>query len=89
MHLYHFQAPSNGERVSLTTAAGKEYIKIVEDAGGLAKTRDLFCFCAFTSLRYSDMASLKRTEIIGETLYITTKKTKADVMKLIEDAWGK
>lgn len=75
LHLYHFEIPGNGERVTLHTAAGKEYVKIVEDAGGLAKTRDLFCFCAFTSLRYSDMAALKRTDIIGDTMYITTQKT--------------
>ena len=75
MHLYHFEIPCNGERVTLKTAAGKEYTKIVEDAGGLAKTRDLFCFCAFTSLRYSDMAALRRTDIIGDTIYITTQKT--------------
>lgn len=42
------------------------------------KTRDLFCFCAFTSLRYSDMAKVKRTDIVGDILYIlyiTTQKT--------------
>lgn len=49
--------------------------KTVQEAGTLAKTRDLFCFCAFTSLRYSDMASLKRTDIDGDKIYITTKKT--------------
>lgn len=35
----------------------------------------MFCFCAFTSLRYSDMANLKRTDIAGDTMYITTQKT--------------
>ena len=49
--------------------------KKVEDAGGLIKTRDCFCLCAFTSLRYSDMANLKRTDIEGDTMYITTVKT--------------
>jgi len=49
--------------------------KTVQEAGALAKTRDLFCFCAFTSLRYSDMAALKRTDIDGDKIYITTQKT--------------
>lgn len=40
----------------------------------LAKTRDLFCFCAFASLRYSDMEALKRTDIDGDKIYITTQK---------------
>ena len=52
-----------------------EHRKTVEDAGGLAKARDCFCFCAFTSLRYSDMANLKRKDIDGDTMYITTMKT--------------
>lgn len=54
--------------------------KTVQEAGALAKTRDLFCFCAITSLRYSDMASLKRTDI--------AEKTKANAMKRIDNAWG-
>lgn len=75
MHLYHFQIPANGVKVTLRDMYGEEYEKTVEDAGGLAKTRDLFCFCAFTSLRYSDMAKLMRTDIIGDTMYVTTMKT--------------
>ena len=54
---------------------GLEYEKTVQEAGALEKTRDLFCFCAFTSLRYSDMAKVKPSDIDGETLYITTQKT--------------
>ena len=38
--------------------------------GGLAKTRDIFC--AFTSLRYSDMAAIKRTDITDDKIYINT-----------------
>ncbi len=75
LHLYHFEVPGNGTEVTLTDMYGKEYTKKVEDAGGLIKTRDCFCFCAFTSLRYSDMANLKRTDIKGDTMYITTVKT--------------
>ncbi|MBQ0006826.1 MAG: tyrosine-type recombinase/integrase [Alistipes sp.] len=37
--------------------------------------RDMFCFCAFTSLRYSDMIRLKTTDIIHDILYTTTQKT--------------
>ena len=75
MHLYHFQIPGNGTVVKLKDMYGLEYEKTVEDAGGLAKARDCFCFCAFTSLRYSDMANLKRKDIDGDTMYITTMKT--------------
>ena len=75
LKLYAFQIPENGTELTLTDYAGNEYKKRVEDAGALAKTRDLFCFCAFTSLRYSDMAALKRTDIKDGALTITTKKT--------------
>ena len=46
-----------------------------EDAAALAKTRDCFCFCAFTSLRYSDMAKLRRSDITEDGLQVVTKKT--------------
>ena len=57
LHLYNFKIPKNGEKVKLLDMNGKEYEKVVEDAGGMEKTRDCFCFCAFTSLRYSDLAN--------------------------------
>ena len=41
----------------------------------LLKTRDLFCFCAFTGLRYSDMAALKRTDITSGFINVITEKT--------------
>ena len=73
--LYSFKIPDNGSKVKLTERNGKTYEKIVHDKAALEKTRDLFCFCAFTSLRYSDMAKLKRTDIVGGHLNVTTQKT--------------
>lgn len=73
--LYRYQVPANGEKVKLHNEKGEEYEKIVSDASALEKTRDLFCFCAFTSLRYSDMAKLKKTDRVGDTISVTTKKT--------------
>ena len=75
LRLYNYQVPANGTKVKLTDMNGLEYEKTVQEAGALAKTRDLFCFCAFTSLRYSDMAKVKRSDIAGDCLYITTQKT--------------
>lgn len=75
MRLYAYEIPAGGTEVTLRDLNGKEYTKVVEDPGALAKTRDLFCFCAFTSLRYSDMAALKRTDIQGDSLQVTTQKT--------------
>lgn len=75
LKLYNYEIPANGTKVTLHNYEGEEYEKEVHDATPLAKTRDMFCFCAFTSLRYSDMANLKRTDIAGDYIYITTQKT--------------
>lgn len=41
----------------------------------LARVRDLVCFCSFTSLRFSDAVKLKKTDIYGGALHVTTQKT--------------
>lgn len=41
----------------------------------LARVRDVFLFCCFTGLRYSDVAKLKRTDIKDGFFEIVTKKT--------------
>lgn len=41
----------------------------------LDAVRDVFCFCCFTSLRYSDVANLKAHNIVNNTIRITTIKT--------------
>lgn len=56
--LNNYVIPANGSKVKLHNYDGTEYEKVVHDAGPLAKTRDMFCFCAFTSLHCSDMANL-------------------------------
>ena len=75
MNVYNYRIPANGTVIELTDNRGNKYQKTVEEAGALEKTRDLFCFCAFTSLRYSDMAALRRSDIDGDILHITTQKT--------------
>ena len=35
----------------------------------------MFCFCCFTSLRYSDVANLKRTNVFQDYIQVTTIKT--------------
>lgn len=75
MSVFNYEVPENGTEVTLMDAEGNEYTKTVHDAAAIAKTRDIFCFCCFTSLRYSDAANLKRADISGDTLTITTVKT--------------
>jgi len=73
--LYDYKIPANQTKVKLKDHTGREYEKIVEKAGALEKARDLFCFCAATSLRYSDMAALKRSDIGENSIVVTTQKT--------------
>lgn len=39
------------------------------------EVRDIFCFCAFTSLRFSDVRKLKTSDISNDSLTIVTQKT--------------
>lgn len=54
----------------------------------LEKARDQWCFMAFTSLRYSDLAALHVTDIIdGERISLFTEKTDELItVPLIDDA---
>lgn len=81
MKVYNYKIPENGAEIALRDANGNEYVKTVHDAAAIAKTRDIFCFCCFTSLRYSDAANLKRADLNGDTLTITTIKT-ADMITI-------
>jgi integrase len=48
---------------------------IPESKKYLDRVRDVFCFCSFTSLRYSDVANLKRSDVFDSYISITTIKT--------------
>ena len=77
LKLYNYEVPKSGEKVTLKDMSGREYEKTVQEPGALAKTRDLFCFCAFTSLRYSDMANLHRYDVQDGAISVVTQKTNA------------
>lgn len=73
--LYKLKIPKNGEKVKLLDYNGNEYEKEIKEAGGMEKARDLFCFCAFTSLRFSDMYNLRKKDVADNIIYVTTQKT--------------
>lgn len=75
MKVMNYQVPPTGTAVKLRASSGREYVKTVQAADGIAIARDIFCFCCFTSLRYSDANNLKRSDIAGASLTITTVKT--------------
>ena len=53
--------------------------EIQETKNYLDRVRDVFCFCCFTSLRYSDAFNLKRSDIKDNALSITTIKTSDSI----------
>jgi integrase len=54
--------------------------EIPESKKYLARVRDVFCFCCFTSLRYSDVFNLKKSDIRGGAIHITTVKTADSIV---------
>lgn len=52
----------------------QEY-NIPDQKNYLKTTRDVFLFCCYTSLRYSDVHALKRSDIYGNAIHIVTQKT--------------
>lgn len=46
-----------------------------ENHAGLAQVRDVFCFCCFTGLRYSDARKLRLSDIKQDYISIVTQKT--------------
>lgn len=81
MRVFRYDVPENGAKVILKDGYGKEYVKTVHDSAAISKTRDIFCFCCFTSLRYSDVQNLKKSDIQNGTISITTVKT-ADTLTI-------
>lgn len=54
----------------------------------LDRVRDVFCFCCFTSLRYSDVAKLKRSQVYKDHIRVVTQKTN-DSLKIELNQYSK
>lgn len=57
----------------------REY-KIPESKEYLDRVRDVFLFCCFTGLRYSDVRNLKRSDIKPDHIEVTTIKTSDNLI---------
>lgn len=54
--------------------------EIPETHRALRPVRDVFCFCAFTSLRYSDVYGLRWADVHDTYIRVTTVKTSDDLV---------
>ena len=89
MTVYNFRFPELGEIITLKDMNGKKYKKRVGyESKTMSEVRDVFCFCCFTSLRYSDVANLKRQNVFSDHILITTIKT-ADTLKIELNKYAK
>ena len=52
----------------------------------LERVRDVFCFCCFSGLRWSDVAQLHRSDIYADYFRVVTKKT-ADPLRIELNGW--
>ncbi|MDD4993326.1 MAG: site-specific integrase [Paludibacter sp.] len=59
-----------------------------ENKKALGRVRDVFCFCCFTSLRYSDVLKLSRSDVRGTFISIVTQKT-TDGLKIELNKYSK
>lgn len=82
MTVYNFKFPKFGSKIKLIDINGEEYEKTVSiGPETLEHVRDIFCFCCFTSLRFSDAANLKKSNVFQGYIQITTVKTH-DLLKI-------
>ena len=89
MKLYTFKFPKVGTKLELKDVHGEKYEKRVNlEKSTLERVRDVFCFCCFTSLRYSDVENLKRSNIFPDYIQITTVKT-GDTLKIELNKYSK
>ena len=89
MKLLYFEFPDVGTELTLEDVHGNEYKKKVSlEKSTMERVRDAFCFCCFTSLRYSDLKRLKRTNVFAKYILITTKKD-TDTLKIELNKYSK
>jgi site-specific recombinase XerD len=75
------------EIIALTQQELTKLINMKLPSIKLEHVRDAFCLSCLTSLRYSDLKNLKKSDIHGDHAIVTTIKTKSQVyIPLAEDA---
>lgn len=55
------------------------------ESDSLSQVRDVYCFCAFTSLRYSDVAKLLKSDVQNDRIFVTTQKTNDSLVIELND----
>lgn len=56
------------------------HLEFPENKKYLERVRDVFCFQCFTSLRFSDVSQLKRTDVFQDHIRVVTEKTDHELI---------
>lgn len=75
LHQPHLKCPQKPVRYLTWEELMRLYYFDYGENQTLATARDIFCFCAFTSLRYSDAINLKWADVRNDHISIITQKT--------------
>jgi integrase len=76
------------EIIYLTWAELMHLYNLPLKSSSQSNVRDVFCFCCFSGLRYSDVAKLKKSDIRDNTISIVTTKTD-EVLKIDLNKYSK
>ena len=85
LKLYSYEIPANGTVVELTDSAGKKYEWTILNADTLEWVKDVFLFCCFTGLRFSDAQKLRKSDVKEDHICVLTKKTHKDIKIELND----
>ncbi|MBX2939914.1 MAG: site-specific integrase [Ferruginibacter sp.] len=66
--------------IALTQSELEQVLNAEVKSTSMSQIRDVFCFSCFTGLRFSDIKNLKRENIKVDSIRITVKKTKEQLM---------
>lgn len=73
--------PESHSVIYLTWEELQHLYKLEIPNQSLDQVRDVFCFCCFTSLRYSDVKKLKHSDVKANHIEVVTQKT-VDTLKI-------
>lgn len=79
------KAETNVVYLSIEELARVNQLTFSETESRYEKARDVFLFACFTGLRYGDLAKLRRSNINGEFLILTSEKTEDSIRVPLTD----
>lgn len=83
---FKIKRPDDTASIRYLTEEERSLLEECKLEGALAKVRDLWLFCSYTGLSYSDMAKLKREDIVkenGKMMIVDRRQKTASQYKIV------